>query len=92
MKFIEFADSKWREGVQLEEYKGEYSIITARQGDDKIYFKWGFPQGKDKKPIEKSLPWKVKIGQDKDEAVKVLKGLLAELEGQSPASEEEIPF
>ena len=93
-KFIELAGSKWHEGVQMEEYNGEISLVTARQGsDDKIYLKWGFPQNKDRKPIEKSIPWKVKIGGDKAEAIEMLKGFLFFLAGKDyPTDDAEIPF
>ena len=72
-KFIALKDSKYNEGVQLEEYNGSFSLVTARKGDDdKVYLKWGFPQSKDRKPIEKSIPWKVTIGNDITEAIQML--------------------
>ena len=81
-KFIALKDSKWGEGVQLEEYNESFSLVTARKGDDdKVYLKWGFPQNKDRKPIEKSIPWKVTIGGSKEEAVEMLTAMLEYLSG-----------
>ena len=69
---------------------------------------WIFPQKRDgsKKPIDKSLPWKIKLGS-RDEAIKVLRFFLDQLEGKespsddmppdtwrddAPPSDDEIPF
>jgi len=93
-KFIALKDSKYNEGVQLEEYNGSFSMVTAQEGKDgTVYLKWGFPQSKDRKPIEKSIPWKVTIGGSKEEAIEMLKTFMLTLAGQEyPPDESEIPF
>jgi len=92
-KFIALKDSKYNEGVQLEEYNGSFSLVTAREAEGKVYLKWGFPQTKDRKPLEKSIPWKVTIGGSKAEAIETLKGFLFFLAGKdNPPDDESIPF
>ena len=92
-KFIALRDSKYNEGVQLEEYNGSFSLVTAREAEGKVYLKWGFPQTKDRKPLEKSIPWKVTIGGSKEEAIEMLKTFMLMLAGQEyPPDESEIPF
>ena len=78
--WYEYPDSDYGDGIILDEYKGVYSLILGKRGQqDVIYDKWIFPQGRDQKPIDKSLPWKIKLGK-KEEAVKVLKFFINELE------------
>lgn len=93
--FVPLEDSQYGDGVALDEYNGEISLVMARQGsDEKIYLKWGFPQSKDRTPIDKSIPWKVKIGDDKAEAVKILRRVIDALVGGSdgPESDLDVPF
>ena len=87
--FIELHDSKWHEGVKLDEYQGEISLVTARQdAEGKVYLKWGFPQNKDREPIDKSIPWKVKIGDSKAEAVTMLREFIDALVGKTPPDDD----
>ena len=97
--FKQFEDDKYHKGVLLQEYNGEFSIVAAQEGKDgAIYKLWCFPQGKDRKPVEKSLPWKVKIGGNIEEARATLEYLLAALkDGQGAMKNEtdtgdDIPF
>ena len=77
--FIE-TDDQYHNGIALEEYEGKYSVVRANKGKDGgTYVKWGYPQGKDRSPIEKSIPWKVELG-DKQEAIQILNELLIELD------------
>ena len=57
--------------------------------DCKIFTEWVFPQKKDgsKKPIDKSLPWKIKLGP-KEEAIKALKFFIEKLEGGTSPSDD----
>jgi len=66
---------KYGEGIQLDYYNGRYSIVSARQKDDKIYKEWCYPQKRDgsKQPMEKSLPWKIELGGTKEEAIETLR-------------------
>ena len=60
--FIE-TDMQYHSGHCLDQYNDEISICAAQQGKDgKVYLKWIYPQTKDKKPSEKTLPWKVNFG------------------------------
>ncbi|MDQ1336167.1 MAG: hypothetical protein QG552_3117 [Thermodesulfobacteriota bacterium] len=85
--FYEYqANNAYGDGILLDEYRNEFSLVAAKRKDGKTYMEWMFPQKKDgsKQPIDKSLPWKIKLGP-RDEAIKVLRFFLAKLEG-APAS------
>ena len=90
--FIEHPDSQYHEGILLDEYQGKYSLVAANKGKDgKVYIKWGYPQKVgEKKPIEKSLPWKVTLG-DKAAARKALLTFADILDG-GKGDPEQIPF
>jgi len=61
--FFEIPDSKYGEGVMVNEYHGLYSIASARKGKDgHEYMDWCYPQGKDRKPLSKGVPWKITFG------------------------------
>ena len=85
-------DSEYGEGVLLDEYNGKYSLVSARESKTgEIFMQWCFPQARDgsKKPIDKSVPWKVTPG-DKDAMVKMLQYFLDVL--MPGGSNEQIPF
>jgi hypothetical protein len=87
--FIKYSDSQYGEGIQVEEYNGVVSLVNAREGQDgKVYAQWCYPQGRGKGagPIEKALPWKIKLGT-KEEAVGILNNLLGIL-----GADEDTPF
>jgi hypothetical protein len=70
--FRELPDSQYGEGVMLDEYQGTYSLVSARKAKDgKIYMSWCYPQGTDRKPREKGVPWKVSLGT-KEQALRAL--------------------
>lgn len=94
--FFEKADSQYGEGQLLDEYNGIWSLVNARKGNDgKVYMEWCFPQKKDgtKKPLDKSLPWKITFGT-KDEMVATLRKILRKLSGEADFDQpnEDIPF
>ena len=80
--FYGYDSSQYGDGVLLNEYRGEFSLVAAKRKDGKVFMEWVFPQKRDgsKEPIDKSLPWKIKLGT-RAEAVKVLKFFLEKLEG-----------
>ena len=85
--FYKYESSQYGDGVVLNEYRNEFSFVAAKQKDGNTYMEWMFPQKKDgsKGPIDKSLPWKIKLG-NKAEAIKLLKFFLEKLEGENSAS------
>ncbi len=85
--FYEYEDSQFGDGVVLNEYRNEFSLVAAKQKDGKTFMEWMFPQKKDgsKQPIDKSLPWKIKLG-GREEAIRLLKFFLQNLEGDQPSS------
>jgi hypothetical protein len=82
--FYEYESSPYGDGILLNEYRGEFSLVAAKRKDGETYMEWVFPQKRDgsKEPINKSLPWKIKLGP-KTEAIKVLKFFLEKLEGDT---------
>jgi len=88
--FYANANSQYGEGIILDNYNGHISLVSARKKEDQVYMEWGYPQARDgsRKPIEKSLPWKITLG-DHEGAIKALKFFLNELTrndggGQAP--------
>lgn len=79
-------DSQYNRGFELSEYKGEWSLIAARQwegrdGSMKVSQTWGeIEVSKDK---TKHLPVAVKLGS-KQNAIDTLKAVLKELENDVP--------
>ena len=79
--FLEDPDSKWNEGIMLQEYHGVFSLVSANKSTNSegtVWMRWGFPQNKDKKPIDKAIPWKIRLGS-KRQAVKTLQYFLEQL-------------
>ena len=92
-QFFENEESSYGEGVMLNKYGDRYSIISARKSnktEGTIYLEWCFPQDKDRKPKEKSIPLGVRLGK-RDHAIKVLHEMLAAL-GDKQQPDEDIPF
>ena len=87
--FYEYESNQYGDGVLLNEYRREFSLVSAKRRDGKILMEWVFPQKRDgsKGSIDKSLPWKIKLGP-KAEAIKVLKFFLEKLEGGTSPSDD----
>lgn len=87
--FYEYESSQYGDGILLNEYRNEFSLVAAKRKDGETYMEWVFPQKKDgsKTPIDKSLPWKIKLGP-KQEAIKVLRFFLDRLEGGAAPSDD----
>ena len=87
--FYEYESSQYGDCILLNEYRREFSLVAAKHKEDEIFMEWVFPQKRDgsKEPIDKSLPWKIKLGP-KAEAIKVLKFFLEKLEGDTPLSDD----
>ena len=91
--------SQYGEGIILDNYNGVISLVAARKRDDNVYMDWCYPQAKDgsRKPIEKSLPWKITFG-DREAAIKALRFFLVELgatdigDPATDGSQDNIPF
>jgi len=81
-------DKEYKSGLCLDDFNDQISICSARRGkeDDKVYLDWIFPQGQDRKPISKSLPWKISLG-DINRAIKILHALGNRLETLSKEGE-----
>ena len=86
--FYEYESSQYGDGVLLNEYRGEFALVAAKRKDGKVFMEWVFPQKRDgsKEPMDKSLPWKIKLGP-KAEAIKVLKYFVNKLEGGTSPSD-----
>lgn len=84
--FYAIPDSKYNEGIFLEEYNGQIQLIAGRAGKEgKNYKKWALPQiydpaTKQSKSGTKALPVSVNLGF-RDEAIFTLEKILKELRG-----------
>lgn len=80
-------------GVELEYYKGIYSLRLDREYNDKFYWvKCKLVYGRDEELAEKSTPVKIVLG-DKKRAREVLEKLLDKLcDDKKDDDEESIPF
>ena len=88
--FLEDPESKYNEGIMLEEYNGVFSLVSAQKSQKgPVYKKWAFPVGKDKQPIEKMFPMGIRMGS-KIQAVKTLKYFLSKL--SNDVDEDTSPF
>ena len=83
-KFI-ITNPKYKEGILIDEYNGNISLVLAQAGKDgKIYKRWAFSQVYDKetmqnKASDKALPIKLPLGESADEAIERLLELAREL-------------
>ena len=94
--FIQTND-QYKTGVVLDEYNGDFSLVSATKGNDKIFARWAFPQNKEREAGEKALPVKVTLGTSKESALQTLEHFAACLREETgmpaPAGDkEEIPF
>ena len=70
--FMPFKNSKYGEGLTLQEYAGSFWLIASKQlQDGRIVHDWCHPS-RNKQPLEKSLPWKIKLGEPVEEAFDTL--------------------
>ena len=98
--FFEYpGENRFHEGIILNEFKGEFSFVAGKIWNDKAEMKWIYPQDKDRKPLDKTLPWKIKLGDGKDNAIEMLRLFIKALQGTEEmieetieAEEDEIPF
>lgn len=95
-------DRQYGEGFEVNEYKGQISLIAAREANNgKIYQRWGeIETGKDQ---TKRLPVSVKLGS-KEDAIKTLQAVINCIKGglydgapdyhtpDPPDNGEDVPF
>ena len=85
--FKEYDNDQYNQGIELDEFRGEISLVSARRGEDgRIFKEWVAPI-RNKKPIEKHLPWKIKLGNSPEEAIETLRYFIALLGGGTSAPE-----
>ena len=81
--FFKNEGSQYNDGVLLQKYGDNYSLVSAQAGKDgRIYIKWAHISGKDKKPMEKAVPMGIRIG-DRNQTIQILKQALAALSDRS---------
>lgn len=72
-QFMGYPNDEYHQGITLQEWGGSYWLISSRKLDDgRVMHEWVHPS-RDRKPIEKALPWKIKIGDSKEEAMETLR-------------------
>ena len=65
-------ESKYGDGIMVEEYNGDWFLVSAYESKTgETVKRWCYPQ-RDKAPVEKAMPWKIKIGSSQEEAAKVM--------------------
>jgi len=94
--FILQPGSKYNDGILLDYYEGEYSLVRARRGSNgTVYKSWCYPQNKDRAPGAKAIPWKVPIG-NKETALDILDQIAKALRGEDietpPPVQGDVPF
>lgn len=84
-EFYRYPNNDYNEGIRLSEYNGSIELSLAQEvKDGKVYSKFCYPQKydpdtKERKPLGRSIPWKIALG-GKSEAVQVLRFFLQILE------------
>lgn len=69
-------NSQYKQGFEVSEYNGKFSLCSSNEGKDgKIWFKWVFPQNKDKEPIDKAIPMKVELGSRENAIARLKKAI-----------------
>ena len=86
-------DERYNQGVLLDEYNGVYSLVSAKQGDSKVFTQWCKPRVGEEKYSEKAIPMGVRLG-DKAQAVTVLQRFVQMLKRgmATPPGKDDIPF
>ena len=76
-----FKDDQYGNGLLLEEYNGAYYLVAALKTKPQagIVKRWAYPQSKERKPINRALPWQIKIGRTHQEALDNLQYFMEKL-------------
>lgn len=82
--FRKYDDNRYGKGVLLNEWNGGYFFIAANERNGVVYKRWGYPSTKKKEPGDQVLPWQVKLGDTKQEAIAMLKWALEQLVEDAP--------
>ena len=84
--FIQDPNSEHREGIEIDEYNGKFSLVASQKGKDgKVYKQYCYPQGGEKGnnfPKDIAVPWKIGIGKSAEAALKMLRMLADELRSE----------
>jgi len=64
-------DERYNQGVLLDEYNGVYSLVSAKQGDSKVFTQWCKPRVGEEKYAQTAIPMGVRLG-DRAQAITVL--------------------
>jgi hypothetical protein len=86
------------DAVRIGEYKGKISIQKGGIGKEDIYLDWVNPmRGKGTPATKKDgnkliLPFQILLGEDKEEALKTIQALYAQIKGMEANKEENVPF
>lgn len=88
-------NSQYHSGFVIQEYKGKWSLVSARQyetrdGEMKTALRFGEIEiGKDRTA---KLPVAVEIGSTKQEAIETLRVILMHLDGKPANEDDDVPF
>ena len=64
---VDIEGSQYNEVIIINKYHDTYSLaLGGKSKDGNVYFKWVFPQGKDRQPMEKAIPLKIPLGNRTD--------------------------
>ena len=81
--FYKLHDSKWNEGIFLQEYKDEFFLMAGGEGKEgSNWKKWVFPQLKSREPAVKAIPLQIRLG-DRVQAKKLLEAFLENFKERS---------
>jgi hypothetical protein len=86
------------DAVRIGAYKGKISIQKGGIGKEDIYLGWVNPMKGKGTPATKEngdkiiLPFQVLIGKDKEEALKTIQALYAQIKGMEANTEQNVPF
>jgi hypothetical protein len=95
--FIRNPESKYGEGLLLDEYRGTISIVNAREGEDgKIWKDWVCPIHKKQPKLKDDgspvmLPSGVRLGDPKT-AIATLKAMILMIETETGHADEPPPY
>ena len=74
-------NEQYGDGIAINIYKNEYSLVAAKKNGEDIWMEWCYPK-RGKGPSEKQIPMKISLGV-KAEAIQKLEKILAMIEGRT---------
>ena len=89
---IDLPNNQYNETIVINKYNDRYSLVLGYKGKEGTNgMKWCFPQGPERKPREKSVPWSIPLG-NKNDAIEAIKKIANAFGLTTEKTDDDIPF